>query len=328
MNERWELLRVRALDIQTNIHVRLAELQLEKVDELKTFLTQTEDRISRMSDIGPAPDDLRQQMEAHNVLQKDLEKQQTLVESLSNLVIIEDSDYFRDLEDKLAALEERWSHVVKWTTNRWEKLQKLSQKWTQLSEKYRVITEWMDARENNLKTMEAKEVVEIGAVMERIKSLQYCQNDLNELIKHLNTMEETAQSLSDENLSSLNVLDKVENLNDRSDALKLILEVQQMRLESMGFQIQIGQKEMKKLEVPSNWEDFQKKIENPSQTTTSDSFVDVEMAAPVQARKNVVESSVQEKLNEQVLYYIKLNFNYKLIVINIFVGDGNDLFRR
>lgn len=302
MNERWELLRVRALDIQTNIHVRLAELQLEKVEELKSFLTQTEDRISRMSEIGPKPDDLRQQMEAHNVLQKDLEKQQKLVESLSNLVIIEDSDYFRDLEDKLAALEERWSHVVKWTTNRWEKLQQLSQKWTQLSEKYRVITEWMDSRENNLKAMEAKEVVEIGDVMIRIKHLQYCQNDLSQLLKHLNKMEETAQSLHDENLSTLNVLDKVENLNDRSDALKLILEVQQMRLEAMGFQIQIGQKEMKKQkEVPENWEDFQTKILNPSQTTTDSAFVDVEMA-PAQAKANIVESTVQEKLNEQVIF--------------------------
>lgn len=258
LNERWEALRIKALDTQTKVHQQLAKTQFERVDELKNFLTATEDRLSRMSETGPGPDELRQQMEEHKKLQADLEAQQALVESLSNLVIIEDSEYFRDLEDKLVALEERWSHVVKWTGKRWENLQDLSFKWTKLTEQHRIINAWLNSREGSLKSMEGKEVAEIGEAMDRIKCLQFCKNDLHTLQANVEALEGTVQSLKDAGLSTLNIGEKVEGINDRIEALNLILEVQENRIEGMGFAVE--KQSVRKISTPAGWENFVAKM--------------------------------------------------------------------
>lgn len=258
LNERWEALRVKALATQTKVHQQLAKVQLEKVEELKGFLTSTEDRLSRMSLTGPGPEELRKQLEDHKKLQADLEAQQALVESLSNLVIIEDSEYFRDLEDKLVALEERWSHVVKWTAKRWETLQDLSFKWTKLAEQHRIINQWLDSREASLKSMEGREVVEIGEAMDRIKCLQFCKNDLQTLQTNVLTLDSTVQDLKDNSMSTLNIADKIESINDRIEALTLILEVQESRIDGMGFTIQT--QDSKRVSTPKGWINFEKML--------------------------------------------------------------------
>ena len=244
LNERWEALRIKALDTQTKVHRKLAATQLEKVDELKNFLTTTEDRLSLMSTIGPGPDELRSQMESHKTLQADLESQQSLVEALSNLVIIEDSEYFRDLEDKLVALEERWSHVVKWTAKRWENLQELSLKWTKLAEQHRIINAWIDSRESALKSMESKEIADIGEAMERIKTLQFCRIDLKTLESNVVSLDQSVQGLKEKSLSTLNIGEKVESLNDRIEAITMILEMQEGRIDNQGFSVQQDKKKV------------------------------------------------------------------------------------
>lgn len=259
LNERWETLRLRALDVQAKIHSRLAELQLEKIDELKKFLTVTEDRISRMGGIGPGPEELKVQLEEHKKLQSDLEELKKLVDGLSNLVVIVDSDNFSDLEDRLAALEERWSHVLKWTSKRWEKLQKVKVCWIKLSIYYQIIFRWTEARERSLITLEGVEVKEVGAVMERINYLKFCSKDLSSLQKALQELDEVLHNLQKHGCDAPNITDKIEHLNDRCDALKEILEVQQSRIESVGFQIpQKSKKAM--IQRPLSWEDFETEL--------------------------------------------------------------------
>lgn len=296
LNERWEALRVKALDTQTKVHQQLAKMQLEKVEELKNFLTATEDRLSRMSSMGPGPDELRKQMEEHKKLQADLEAQQGLVESLSNLVIIEDSDYFRDLEDKLVALEERWSHVVKWTAKRWESLQELSFKWTKLAEQHRIITQWLDSREASLKSMEAREVVEIGEAMDRIKCLQFCKNDLQKLQFNVDELESTVQTLKSEQVSTLNIADKLEAINDRIEALNLILQIQESRIDAMGFAMEMP--DARKLSAPHGWENFEKKIAELDGRKITDHVV--EETVTVKAAQKV-DSEKVTKLNESIM---------------------------
>lgn len=298
LNERWEVLRIKALNIQTKVHQQLAKMQLGKVEELKSFLTSTEDRLSRMSVMGPGPEELRKQMEDHKSLQSDLEAQQLLVESLSNLVIIEDSEYFCDLEDKLVALEERWSHVVKWSAKRWESLQEMSTKYTKLSESHHIINQWLDSRENCLKTMESKEIVEIGAAMERIKCLEFCKNDLQALQSHVTKLDDTVQGLKDQKLSSLNIENKIESINDRIEALTLILDVQQNRIEGMGFHISSDLKS-KNVEIPNGWENFEAKLSSAEKNNGT-----MEVPAQVEImkkQKSDVENVKVIKLNEKIM---------------------------
>lgn len=297
LNERWETLRVKALNTQTTVHKKLAKMQFEKVEELKEFLTATEDRLSLMTALGPDPDELRQQMEEHKNLQKDLESQQTLVVSLSNLVIIEDSEYFRDLEDKLAALEERWSHVVKWTAKRWENLQDLSFKWTKLAELHRIINMWIDTREKCLKDFESKQVEQIGDAMERIKCLQFCKIDLKSLLSNVEKLDTTAGDLDKQELSTLNIADKIEALNDRIEALNQILEVQQSRIDKMGFSINLNS--TRRSSLPKGWEDFQQQIhELDSKSFSSMKVQTVEIVDEIEKK---VENEQVTQLNENIM---------------------------
>lgn len=286
LNERWETLRKRALHVQARIHSTLAKVQLEKIEDLRLLLTNTEDHISRMTAVGPSPKDIKRQIGEHKVLEKSLDDQKSLVDTLSNLVVIVNDDLFSELEDKLAALGERWSHVVKWTKTRWTVLQEAAFKWKQLTDRYAIVCRWMDARERDLKTMEVKEVTEIGSVMKRMNDLRYCDKDLDILAAYLVELEETAQSLGP---GSQTLLQNFENLQDRYEALKLILGVQQSRIEAMGFKFPKSNRE-NQLERPDSWYDFQAKILR-NELEPNESSDDAESAQPQSNKKRKLQKA-------------------------------------
>lgn len=267
LNERWETLRQRALIVQNRIHSTLAKVQLEKIEDLRLLLTNTEDRISRIQCIGTTLTDIRRQIDEHMDLEKSLDEQKSLVDELSNLVVIVNDDSFSDLEDKLAALGERWSHVVKWTKTRGTALQEAEQKSKQITRRYAIICRWIDARENNLKEMEGNEVTEIGSVMKRMNNLQYCCKDLEILAEHLGILEQSAQSMGSECEA---YLENIENIQDRYEALKLIADVQKSRIEGMGFKFPKHDNDTN-FERPDSWYDFQRKIlRNESESMVDD----------------------------------------------------------
>lgn len=261
LNERWETLRMRALNVQSRVHATLAKVQLEKIEELRRLLTSTEDRISRMDEVACAPEALKQQLLEQTALEKSLEDQKNLVDGLSNLVVIVNDDSFNDLEDKLTALGERWAHVLKWTKSRRDRLQDVNLKWKQLTDNYKVICRWMDARENDLKQMERNEVTEIGSVMKRMNDLKYCAKDLDVLTEYLTVLEQTAQQLQP---ASAVLLENLENLADRCDALRQILEIQQSRIEGLGFKFPAQTRDATKLDRPESWFDFQGRFNAPA----------------------------------------------------------------
>ncbi|XP_037038480.1 dystrophin, isoforms A/C/F/G/H isoform X6 [Bradysia coprophila] len=300
LNERWETLRMKALNVQSKIHSRLAKVQLEKIEELRFSLTITEDKISRMPDISCHPDDMKKQFDEHRLLERSLDDQRALVDSLSNLVVIVNDESFSELEDKLAALGERWSHVVKWTKIRWENLQDVSNKWKQLTDRYAVVCKWMDTRERDLKAMEAMEVTEIGSVMKRMNDLKYCGKDLDVLSDYLAELEGVAQNLQP---ASSNLMDKMENLGDRCEALKQIVEIQQNRIESLGFSFPAASNDSSSLERPISWIDFQWKFQ---QNNESPNQSDVEMS-PQSSKKRKLQKpdalrNVEAKTKEMAIF--------------------------
>ncbi|XP_031638599.1 dystrophin, isoforms A/C/F/G/H isoform X4 [Contarinia nasturtii] len=272
LNERWELLRVSALDVQSRVHACLAQVQMQKIEELRVLLTNSEDRISRMPEIDPKPDAMPRQIKEHKELEASLNEQKVLVDDLSNLVVIVNDDSFNDLEDRLAALGERWTHVVTWTKNRFQKLQDAHWNWKLINRKFVIMNEWINVRENDLKQMESQDVSAIGSVMERMQNLRFCAMDLNVLYDSLNRLEEIAQGLQP---ASEKLLEKLENVLDRCEALKEIVDVQQQRIEGMGFDFNVDI--LDNVKLPTNWTDFQAKLNSvdrrsPMELGESDEF--------------------------------------------------------
>ncbi|XP_017060707.1 dystrophin, isoforms A/C/F/G/H isoform X6 [Drosophila ficusphila] len=251
LNERWETLRLRALDVQAKILMRLAEFQKQKLEQLRQFLTSVEDRISHMSDIGPTLGEAEKQLLEARKLKADLSEQQELVDSLSSMVVIvnDTSGNFNDLEDRLSALGERWSHVVKWSDLRTEKLQQ-----------YKCISRWLDAREQDLKLMESRDVTDVGGITQRINELNYCAKDLLELQRYLIDLRQmVAATLQDGDDKGERVLMQLESYEDRLDALKQIVEVQTLRIETKGFNFGRDRASYDDSRVvrPEGWVDYQ-----------------------------------------------------------------------
>lgn len=66
--------------------------QQQQLDALREWLTATEDRISRMAQTGPDMSDLQHQLNNHCELQRDLQAQQSTVDTLCNLVVVVDDN--------------------------------------------------------------------------------------------------------------------------------------------------------------------------------------------------------------------------------------------
>ena len=68
------------------------DLQQKQLDQLRQWLTATEDRISHMAETGPDFESVKQQIEHHKQLQHDLSEQQRVVDALSNMVVVVDEN--------------------------------------------------------------------------------------------------------------------------------------------------------------------------------------------------------------------------------------------
>jgi len=105
--------------------------------------------------------------------------------------------------------------VVKWSDLRTEKLQQ-----------YKCISRWLDAREQDLKLMESRDVTDVGGITQRINELNYCAKDLLELQRYLIDLRQmVAATLQDGDDKGERVLIQLESYEDRLDALKQIVEV-------------------------------------------------------------------------------------------------------
>ncbi|XP_026807467.1 dystrophin-like [Rhopalosiphum maidis] len=247
LNSRWEKLRITAMERQTKIHESLMGIQQKQLDELRLWLTQTEDRISHLSQSAKMDVDcLRSQLEEHSALRADLRKQQLSVDSLSNLVVVIDENTFPDsvhvqMEDELSALGERWAHICKWAEEYGVKLQTLLMKCSRITEQLSWLQSWFDSKEINLKHMESKHVTEVAEILDRIKQLQTLRHQMSSQQKNIIHLQTKIQNLEEEFLytDDCPYSEKIETLQDRCDALVQIIEIQAQRILDAGFEFDL-----------------------------------------------------------------------------------------
>ncbi|XP_052744308.1 dystrophin, isoforms A/C/F/G/H isoform X2 [Bicyclus anynana] len=243
LNQRWEQLRLGAMDKQARVHRALMRAQHQQLNAFRQWLTSTEDRMSRMETeeqaSGPS-----EALEGTVALHADLRRQQPLVDALADCVLVVDDDdahlaSVSEIEDQLRALGERWSHACQWTLARLERLQRgaaLDQQSTELNQQSAELHQQVHTLEADLKQMEAYPASEIGEVLERISALQRCSSSLATqrhglavLLQRLSAIEGTER-----------LADDCDALHDRLDALEMILRVQADRIKELGFEFDIS----------------------------------------------------------------------------------------
>ncbi|CAH0731277.1 unnamed protein product, partial [Brenthis ino] len=233
LNQRWEQLRLGAMDKQARVHRALMRAQHHQLQDFRQWLTSTEDRMSHMES---ANEDPSKALESTKALHSDLRRQQPLVDALADCVLVVDDDDAQDasvseIEDQLRALGERWSHACQWTLSRLERLQRCAA----LQQQQLQLTADIHQVEVDLKQMEAYPASEIGEVLERISALQRCSAALTAHRRGLAALLQRLQAAD----GAEQLVDTADELHDRLDALELILRVQGDRIKELGFEFDV-----------------------------------------------------------------------------------------
>ncbi|KAG5306092.1 DMD protein, partial [Acromyrmex insinuator] len=249
LNSRWEGLRMRAMERQTRIHEVLMQMQQAQLDALRQWLTKTEDRISLMAATELNPSTFEEQLKHLNELEQDIHAQQDVVDSMRNMVVVVDEEnseaVYAQMEDQLSALGERWSHIGQWKEERHQRLESLSALWQSITDDYKRLVAWLNETEITLKQMEANPASEFGEVLDRIKKLQILKAEMDINQKKLTSLQESIQDLDGNSSSSeyASILEKIENLQDRWEAVGQIMEVQSQRITNSGFEFDLMSEE-------------------------------------------------------------------------------------
>lgn len=174
LNDRWEALRVAAMDRQTKLHIQLMDLQQKQINSLGDWLAVAEKRIESSENIGSDLDTVKRQVENHKFFQEDLEKQQVQVNSLTHMVVVVDESSNEsataDLEEQLAVLGERWSNVCKWTEQRWSMLQEVLKSWQEYRDEERRLSKWLKEKESQIEDIKHIDLGDSDVVRKRSKS--------------------------------------------------------------------------------------------------------------------------------------------------------------
>lgn len=134
-----------------------------------------------------------------------------------------------------------------------------------------------------------------------MNDLKYCDKDLDVLTEYLTELEGLAQQLRP---ASSKLIDDLERLGDRCEALKEIVEIQQGRIESMGFSCSTAaNNESSSLERPISWIDFQSKFQ---QNNGSANRSDVDMS-PQSSKKRKLQKpdgvrDIEMKIQQMVIF--------------------------
>ena len=184
LRQRWDQLRFKAMDRQQQLSDALMSLQQKQLDRLREWLTTAEVKICDLSNIGATLAAVKEQIKQHKLLQKEVEQQQEVVNSVSNMVVINDDNSDNDfsvLEDQLEALAERWRHVCRFVEETGDTLDTIYKSWKILSEEEKKFSNWLTKLDRRLAEMEeAAAETKPGSkfVLDLVKRLQKMENEM------------------------------------------------------------------------------------------------------------------------------------------------------
>ncbi|XP_043236244.1 dystrophin-like isoform X3 [Amphibalanus amphitrite] len=241
---RWEELRQRAIETQTQLQSRLAQVQLSAMDALRSWLTGMENRISLTAPLGPDLSTLPAQAAEHAALAAEVGRWKPHVTELFDVLVVEedgDDSEFANLEDHLSVLSERWNFTVSWSEQREQHIAQLQRHWPQLHEQLAQLKDWVDGQEARLKAMEAEPTTEQQALQQQGNQLQELQSQMEEWHSRFAVLQDLSTQvlacLESDSPAQEDITQRLEDVKDRWDCLVQIIEAQSLRLQRCGMNV-------------------------------------------------------------------------------------------
>lgn len=246
LSQRWEDLRLKIMDKQSQLHHTLMDLQKKQLEEFRVWLTIAEDKISRFSEIGPDLAAIRQQYQEHMVFQEEVKNHEGIVKSLSNIIIIIDEcenptfsneNISDELVDQLEALAEKWRHVCLFVEERGNLLEYILNIWKMLDEQEGKFNSWIVKILKRLKEIEDA-LVDLNPrskfVDTLMKRLDKMEADVNAQLMYyseiLNKGKHLLEKIDERSLAAIEIRRKIDLLSSQWD---LIME----RMNKIGHSI-------------------------------------------------------------------------------------------
>ena len=240
LSSRWERLRLKVDQKESQLHEGLSLLQQKQLDNLKAWLISAEDKISHFGDVGPDLDSVKQQLGDHRQFQDEVIQQQEVVNSLSHMVVMEEGQSNGeatedDLEDQLTALGEKWAHVCRFVEERGNVLELVANNWQLLKDEEANFNEWICKLEKRLNEMEeSASQKEVGS-----QQIQELLRRLKKIEKEMEKQHIYYSKIADEGQRLLDHMDKsCQSVSDISRMLEGIAEVWDytvQRVENLGM---------------------------------------------------------------------------------------------
>jgi len=247
LNNRWEELRVKAMDRQTKLQNQLMSLQQGQLDQLSLWLSDMEEKISREASLGADLESIRSKIDLHKVIQQELEKQQVHVNNLQNMVVVVDENNsdsaYAALESQLESLGQRWAGVCKWVEEQWILLQEVFAKWQYFTEEQKLFNEWLKSREKVLDEMAQVDMSEPKNVIEQVRKLKCIEQEMDTQVQKFDDLNDLGQELVQLMDGSPEAVDTISTqlveFQERWDSLVQKMEIQSKQIAHSGMDFSV-----------------------------------------------------------------------------------------
>ncbi|XP_070191463.1 dystrophin-like isoform X2 [Littorina saxatilis] len=246
LNNRWEELRVKALDRQARLQQVLMELQQQQLDELAGWLTHMEERIKTQEPVGSDLDAIKKQVEDHKLIQQSLEEQQKRVDSLQHMVVVVDDSNDDSgaacvaMEKQLERLGARWAAVCRWTEEQWVVLQEVLLRWQQFADEQTKFSSWLAEKESVLSNMSHADLSDPDQVIVQVKQLKAIENDMGEQVRRFDALNECGQHIVryvDSQTAVSRIAALLETLQERWEKLVQMMELYSNQIAHSGVEL-------------------------------------------------------------------------------------------
>ncbi|KAL5009782.1 hypothetical protein ScPMuIL_012087 [Solemya velum] len=244
LNNRWEDLRLKALERQSKLQQSLMTLQQQQLDELSDWLSRVEMWIEKREPIGSSLESIRAQVDEHKGLQEDLEEQQKKVNNLQNMVVVVDDSNSESaceaMEGRLQVLGKRWGEICRWMEEQWLVLQELLLKWQHFTDEQFKFFDWLAQKEAVLGKMRLADLSDPEQVIGQVKELKDIERDMVVQVRRFDELNECGQQIVqyvDNEAAVQRISRQLEEFQERWEQLVQQMEYQSKQIAGSGVEL-------------------------------------------------------------------------------------------